>query len=75
MREADSLGITMLTEQPGGFPAAEADPAYGEDGTVAGQGGEVFFDFRPGDPAVGGEGEELVLPRFADVEDEMSPPN
>ena len=69
--EAEGEGVAVLAEEVGGFLAAQADAAEGEDGAVAGEAGEVEGEVWPGDPAVGGEGEEGVLPGFTDVEKEV----
>lgn len=60
-----------MAEELGGFAAAEADPADCQDGAVKRQGGERGGKVLPRDPAVGGEGQKGVFPRFADIEEEV----
>jgi hypothetical protein len=63
--------MAVLTEEAGGFVAAEAGATDDQEGAAGGQGGELGGEVLPGDPTVGGEGEEGVLPGFADVEEEV----
>jgi hypothetical protein len=39
--EAEGVRVAVLAEEAGGFVAAEADAAKGQDGAGAGQGGEL----------------------------------
>ncbi len=63
--------MAVLAEEAGGFAAAEADAAKCQDGEALGQGGELGGEILPGNPPVRREGDEGVLPGFADVQEKV----